>query len=52
MVEDVTQRRMDDYIFFVFFAPKKSILVASQNRSLATDVTWTVLQIYLQLSWT
>ncbi len=37
---------------FVFFAQKKSILVASQNWSWATDVTWTVLPMYLLCFWT
>ncbi len=40
-----------NYVIFVFFA-QKSILVASQNWSWATDVTWTVLPMYLLRFWT
>ncbi len=34
-------------VIFVFFVQKKSILVASQNWSWATDVSWAVLPMYL-----
>ncbi len=36
--------------YFCFLCTKKSILVASQNWSWATDVTWTVLPKYLYVS--
>ncbi len=51
MPEDVT--RGEEWLStFFFFAKKKSILVASQNWSWATDVTWTVLPMYLLRFWT
>ncbi len=39
-------------LLFLFSLRKKSILIASQNWSWATDVTWTVLPIYLLRFWT
>ncbi len=39
-------------LLFLFSLHKKSILVASQTWSWATDVTWTVLQMYLLRLWT
>ncbi len=40
-------------VYFCFLCTqKKSILVASQNWSWATDVTWTVLPMYLLRFWT
>ncbi len=38
--------------YFCFVCAKKSILVASQNWSWATDLTWTVLPMSLLRFWT
>ncbi len=49
MADDVTRGRKK---LICFLCAKKGILVASQNWSWATDVTWTVLPMYLLHFWT
>ncbi len=43
---------LNKFCYFCFLSAQKSVFVASQNWSWVTDVTWTVLLMYLLCFWT